>query len=128
MDIVEATKLLKCFPNSFINHNAEAILEPKKNIYICLADCTDKFDISMKLLEWCSRSASYAIPYRSDVRNKKYRNEIRYGINEYLGTDFSHEDMCLIYEKLGDGVNHGLCNMFICSGFDMNVLIRRGNV
>lgn len=43
-------------------------------------------------------------------------------LNDYLGTFFSDDDMDLIYQKLGNGINPELNYRFIDSGFDVGVL------
>ncbi|MBY5033881.1 hypothetical protein K6V78_02135 [Streptococcus gallolyticus] len=43
-------------------------------------------------------------------------------LNHYLGTLFSDEDIALIYQRLGNGINPELTFRFIDSGFDMEVL------
>ena len=45
------------------------------------------------------------------------------GINKYLGTNFDFEDMGIIYTKLGNDVNRPLCEKFVDSGYDMNIII-----
>ena len=49
------------------------------------------------------------------------------GINKYLGTNFDFEDMDIIYTKLGNDVNRPLCEKFVDSGYDMNILISKIN-
>ena len=44
--------------------------------------------------------------------------------NIYLGTDFTIEDMYLIYDKLGNAINHQLTLDFIANGYDMEFLKR----
>ena len=44
------------------------------------------------------------------------------GINEFLDTDFTKDNMCKIYEYLGNGINHELTKRFVSSGYDMNLL------
>lgn len=45
------------------------------------------------------------------------------GINTYLGTDFSEDDMAIIYQMLGNRVRHSLTVKFVNSGYDMSVLM-----
>lgn len=105
-------KLLKSFPKSFINHLGEFIGSLKENPYFCLADCKNELDVKCKVLEWFSRPAC----------KNKYMLD---GINRFLETDFSFEDMELIYQELGNGVNRNLTLKFIKSGYDLNVLMRQ---
>ena len=43
-------------------------------------------------------------------------------VNRYLGTDFSEDDMDLIYTYLGNECNHEKTVRFIKSGYDMEIL------
>lgn len=44
------------------------------------------------------------------------------GINKFLGTDFTREDMKMIYVNLGNAVHHQKTLEFIDSGYDMELL------
>ena len=114
--------LAKSFPQSFINNRGEFIAYPRTNLYFNLATCNTLLDVKCKVLEWFSRDASKAMPFRSEWRNEEYRSTIRERINDYLGTDFSHEDMLIIYQRLGNRIRHDLTVKFVNSGYDMAVL------
>lgn len=47
---------------------------------------------------------------------------MRNGINTFLETGFSEEQMGIIYEKLGNAINHKKTIQFIESGYDFAVL------
>ena len=76
------------------------------------------------MLEWCSRSAGKGEPYRTEKKNIEFRQFVTNGINIYLGTDFTIEDMYWIYDKLGNAINHQLTLDFIANGYDMEFLKR----
>lgn len=114
-------KLLKSFPGSFINENGELIAHQKSNTYLILKGKSD-LELKYTVLEWLSRSASYAMPYKSERHNQQFHNMMLNGINDFLGTDFSSEDMELIYTKLGNNCNRPLCEKFVESGYDMKIL------
>lgn len=116
------TRLMDIFGDSFINGKNEIILIPKTNAYFCLEDVEDEFDVKCKLLEWCSRDASYAMPYIYPKSNEKYRDNVLEKINKYLGTNFSVSDMKEIYAVIGNGVNRDLTITFIKSNYNMDVL------
>ncbi|HEL2457763.1 TPA: hypothetical protein TZY53_000682 [Streptococcus suis] len=61
-------------------------------------------------------------PFRSQKRNNLFREVIKKTLNYYLGTLFSDEDIALVYQRLGNGINPELTYRFIDSGFDMEVL------
>lgn len=116
------TDLLEIFPNSFVNENQEFIAVPKTNLYFILNNCNNLLDIKCKVLEWFSRDAYKARPFRINWRNEEYQDDIREKINDYLGTDFTRDDMKIIYCKLGNAINHNLTIEFINSGYDMKLL------
>lgn len=111
----ELKELLGLFPRSFINANLEVILIPKTNTYFSLEGVESRRDIIAKLLMWCSWTIS-------KNRSNAFRAMGRISLNCYLGTRFSDEDMALIYQRLGNGINQELTYRFIDSGFDMEVL------
>lgn len=115
-------KLFSCFPNSTINYNGEFIAEVKTNQYFNLQSCSTEKDVQCKVLEWLSRSACKTEPYRSEKKNNELHKFMRDGINQFLGTDFSEEDMEKIYTHLGNAVNRMKTVAFIDSGYDMKVL------
>ena len=112
----------KSFPKGFINTHGEFIAYPRTNLYFNLATCENLLDVKCKVLEWFSRDASKAIPFRSHWRNEEYQSTIRNEINDFLGTNFSSEEMLTIYCALGNRINHDLTVKFVNSGYDMAVL------
>lgn len=107
------------FPKFYINHNLEAIVHPRRNSYFLLTDVHTEKDLIAKILEWLSREASKSITKES----QKYHLD---GINAYLGTNFSQEDMVQIYTYLGNRCNHKKTLRFIESGYDLSVLVKEG--
>lgn len=75
----------------------------------------DEQNITCKVLEWLSRPA---LKEGHEDTRKWYLD----GINKFLGTNFSHEDIEEIYCRLGNEVNRPLTLKFIESGYDMEVL------
>lgn len=118
----EVFNLMRYFPNSFINYNGEVILSEKGIVYFNAMDCADKKDIICKLFERCSRPIAKGIVYSSEKRNKAWREDLLNNLNEYLGTQFSLEDMYYIYQELGNGVNSSLTKEFIESNYDMALI------
>lgn len=114
--------LLELFPNSFINEEQEFIAEPRTNLYFLLSNCNSLLDIKCKILEWFSRDACKTQPFRSRMENEEYQDNIREKINEFLGTDFTREEMTNIYSELGNNTNRQLCIEFIESGYNMELL------
>ena len=121
----ELTKrLMNCFNNSFINQNGEFIAHRKANEYFILSSCETELDIKCKVLEWFSRSAYKGCPYNSSRSNKQFHKFMLDGINKFLETEFTEEDMIRIYVSLGNAVNHSLTIKFIESGYELSVLER----
>jgi hypothetical protein len=120
-------ELLKAFPESFINGNDEFIAHKYSNQYIILSNCQSREDVECKVVEWFSRPAHKTAPYRSEWRNKKFHEFMLNGVNEFLGTNFTEEDMDVIYTPLGNAINHNKTLIFVRNGYDMSVL-REGAV
>lgn len=121
-DLNVAIRLMNCFPGSFINHNGEFIAHEKANEYFSLSTCGDELDVKCKVLEWLSRAASKGEPFRTDKRNFAFQKFMLDGINGYLHTTFSNDDIYKIYTYLGNACNHKKTIRFIESGYDMSVL------
>lgn len=115
-------KLIHAFPKSFINGGLEFIAEREANEYFRLEDCENELDVKCKVLEWLSRGASKTEPFYTKRRNDLFHKFMLDGINAYLGTNFTAEDMAIIYQKLGNRVRHSLTEEFVNSGYDMAVL------
>lgn len=115
-------KLTQSFPRSFINGGLEFIAHKKANEYFRLEDCECEFDVKCKVLEWLSRGAFKTEPFYSKRENEKLHEFMLNGINKYLGTNFSYDDMEIIYTYLGNRCNHSKTKKFIESGYDMSVL------
>lgn len=126
MDWELITRLMKCFPNSFINHNGEFIDHAKSNTYFILRDCKTELDLKCKVLEWLSRAAYKTEPYHRRDKNDEFHKFMRGGIIEFLGANFSESDMETIYTYLGNACNHKKTVRFVESGYDMSVLESEG--
>lgn len=119
----EITKRLKrAFPDSFINTSLEFIAHPKANEYFILEDCENELDVKCKVLEWLSRGAHKTCPFNTNFKNERFHNFMLNGINDFLGTEFTTEDMAIIYQKLGNRVRHSLTEEFVNSGYNMKIL------
>lgn len=123
-DMREAKQaLLDAFPGSFVNDRNEFIAHLKSNQYFLLGDCEYPEDIDCKVLEWLSRSACKGQPYSQEWRNRKYRKTMLDGINSYMDTNFTEDEMMEIYTYLGNACNHARTVKFVESGFKMEALI-----
>ena len=125
--IDEVFNVMKCFPGSYLNPAGDLILSDEGNVYFIAKGCATKQDIVCKLLEWCSRPIAKGEPYRSEKRNREWRESLLDGYNEYLQTNFTQEDMYWVYDKLGNAVNHELTLKFIDSGFDLSLVRPKEN-
>lgn len=117
----EIINVLQSFRKSYFIQN-EIILEEKTNAWFNIKNCQDALDVRAKVLECLSRAAFKAMPYRRDKSNEEFQDKVRADLNEYLGTQFTREEMGLIYIKLGNGIRHNLTREFIQSGYDLSLL------
>lgn len=126
-DMKEArAKLLECFPGSFINARDEFIAHPRTNQYFLLSNCQTVEDIEAKVLEWLSRPAFKTQPYSQEWRNRRFHEFMLAGVNAFLDTDFSEDDMELIYTYMGGGIKHGLMVEFI--NHDMSMMWLKNHI
>lgn len=122
-DMAEArAKLLECFPGSFINSRGEFIAHLRTNQYFLLNNCQTVEDIEAKVLEWLSRPAFKTQPYSQEWRNRRFHEFMLAGVNAFLDTDFSEEDMELIYTYIGNAIKHDLTVKFINHDMSMKWL------
>ena len=110
------------FPGWFINAQGEFIAHQKANVYFNISTCKSELDVKCKVLEWFSRAACKSTPFRRAVDNTAHHIFFLNGINQYLDTRFSVEDMREIYTYLGNACDHQKTIRFIESGYDMTVL------
>lgn len=122
IDVKAVERLMACFPNSFINGNLEFIAHRKANEYFGLKNCMSEMDIKCKVLEWFSRGCYKTEPYITKASNEKFHKFMLNGVNEYLGTNFTEDDMETIYTYLGNCCDHQKTIRFIESGYNMNIL------
>ncbi len=118
----EIQETMKHFKNSYINNNLEVILLPKTNGYFAIKNCRNEVDIKCKIIENISRDCFKTQHYSRLKDNKKMWQENLMALNNALKTDFSQQDIELIYNKLGNGINHKLTKKFVESDFNMEVL------
>lgn len=114
--------LLAAFPGSFINERDEFIAHPRTNQYICLGNCETPIDIECKVLEWFSRPAYKTAPYAQEWRNRKLHEFMLNGINAFMDSGFTEEEIAVVYEKLGNAINHEKTIRFIKSDYDFDIL------
>lgn len=122
VDSLVTKKLSRAFPKSFINSALEFIAHKEANEYFRLEDCECEFDVKCKVLEWLSRGAYKTCPFNSNLKNERFHNFMLNGINDFLGTDFTEDDIEIIYTYLGNRCNHERTVKFIKSGYDMELL------
>lgn len=124
IDLSVLHRLLKAFPNSLINIELEFVADrnPRVNSYFRLDNCASEEDVKAKALEWLSRDACKSAHYSAGRRNEEVHEYHRQGINSFLGTAFTPEDVEIIYQRLGNAIRHQKTLDFIRSGYDMEVL------
>lgn len=117
-----ALKLMQSFPGSFINRNGEFIAHKNSNTYLVFSNCETLKDLQCKVLEWFSRAAHKTEPYYTKKSNDKFHHFMLDGVNDFMGTAFTFDDMDLIYTYLGNACNHALTVKFVESGYDLGIL------
>lgn len=122
VDSTVTKKLARAFPSSFINTALEFIAHKEANEYFRLEDCNNEFDVKCKVLEWLSRGSYKTCPFHTNLKNERFHKFMINGINDFLGSDFTEDDIAIIYQKLGNRVRHSLTEEFVNSGYDMTVL------
>lgn len=115
-------ELFNAFPGAFIHYNGEIIVHKAANSYFILNDCKTRLEVQCKVLEWLSRDAFKSEPFRSAAKNIRFNEFILNGINTFLGTHFTHDDMEEIYTHLGNRCNHQRTLRFIESGYNVSIL------
>jgi hypothetical protein len=105
----------KFSPNCFINSNFELIVEPKNNIYFRLEDVETELELKCKVLAWLSRPSCKGV-------SMYWQKRIKSIVNEFLGTDFTYEEMNEIYTYLGNDCNRNKSIKFIESNYDLSLL------
>lgn len=126
--MVASMKLQSCFRGSTFLIDREPIeflADEKSNTYFILGNCETKEDVDCKVLEWLSRAAYKTEPYWSIVANENFQRSILSGINAYLGTNFTKEDIEIIYTNLGNACHHEKTLEFVRSGFDMDLFLEK---
>ncbi|GAA0348169.1 hypothetical protein GCM10008931_44320 [Oceanobacillus oncorhynchi subsp. oncorhynchi] len=113
-------RALNIFPQSFINRNNEIILQPKNNVYFRLDDVESELDFKCKMFAWASRPIAKSL-------NKYWWPRVLLNFNEYMGTNFTKDEMYKIYDRLGNDVNRYLTILFIESNYDLSLLDRNPN-
>ena len=115
-------RLSAAFPKSFINCSLEFIAHRTANEWFRLEDCETELDVQCKVLEWLSRGAYKTEPFATARKNDEFHSFMLGGINKFLGTNFTEDDIAIIYQELGNRVRHSLTVEFVNRGFDMAVL------
>lgn len=111
----EVIRLMRLFENPFINRNLELILVCEENIYFRLDDVHNLLDLKCKVIAWLSRPSFKGV-------SEKIQDRCLHGLNTFLGTSFSKEDMDTIYTYLGNDCNRSRTISFIESNYDMDFL------
>lgn len=119
-----AKRLMEAFAGSYVNKHTDFIASKRQNIRFILDGC-DEMETKCRVLEHVSIAAAKHQPYRYDTANRKYNEQMRSGINRFLGTQFTRGDCLVIYDRLGNGKDRALTLRFIESGYSMGVLLRK---
>ena len=119
--------LFGAFPDAIMNRNLEFVADPNRrvNSYFRLDNCETRTDAICKVLEYLSREAFKSQHFNVNWRNEQVHDYHLQGINRFCGTNFTKEDIELIYAYLGNECNRKKTLAFIDSGYDLAVLGER---
>lgn len=117
-------RLFRAFPKSVINTATEFVAyhNPRINSCFYIGSCETEEDVAGKVLEWLSCEAYKSEHYYVDYKNAEVHEYHLRGINQFLETNFTQEDIRVIYCELGNRANHDKTLRFIRSGYNMEVL------
>lgn len=123
----EEMKLFAAFPGSVIREDGTFAVLGDPDCGLDLTVCETQEDISVHLLENLSKSACRVRTYDVPDGQEPRRLRLLRGMNQYLGTNFSGENMTDIYRKIGEGIHPELSRSFVEAGCDMSVLVPEGS-
>ena len=69
-------RLFSSFPGSFMNESGEFIAHGPTNQYFNLEKCKSETELRCKVLEWLSRAAYKAEPYKTKRKNVEKMNKM----------------------------------------------------
>ena len=118
----EELKLLRSFPGSVVNSKGMFVPEPDDIAGFSLMEEWMGPEIKCRVLERLCWAAAFAMPYGDRQKDRELREFYRKGINTYLGTEFSRDDLKLVCKKLGNAIDHGLTLRFVMHGYDLTLL------
>ena len=112
-------RLLDAFPEGYISRDGDFIPHSHGG-YFLLRSCNSELDVQCQILQWLSLDAFKTQPYIYESLNKRFHSYMLRGINDFLGTQFTEDDMEIIYKYLGAVCNHERTVQFIQDAhFDM---------
>ena len=123
----EEMKLFAAFPGSVIREDGTFAVLGDPDCGLDLTVCETQEDISVHLLENLSKSACRVRTYDVPDGQEPRRVRLLRGMNQYLGTSLSEEDMTNVYRKIGNSIHPDLSRSFVEANCDMSVLIPEGS-
>lgn len=115
-------RLYEAFPGATLCGSGEQIFfcsPGNSGVSFILSNCETEKDVKRKVLEWFSRAAYKTAPWFSEKKNRAYNERMLAGINAFLGTSFTEEDIETIYTYFGNAIKSADAEAFIDSGYDM---------
>ena len=119
------TRIISAFGCSVINSNLELILIPETGAYINLNKVCTETDLKRICLVAVCRDCFKTQRFNYQSVNNKFHERNLIKLNKALGTNFTKEDMEIIYGHFGNFIHQDLATSFVVSGYDMNFLKRR---
>ena len=115
------SQILSAFGHSGINSNLELILIRETGSYINLNEVYSEIDLKRLCLVSVSRDCYKTQKYRYPSINNDFHKRNLDKLNKALVTNFTKDDMEIIYQHFGNGLNQDLAASFVVSGYDMNI-------
>jgi len=115
------SQILSAFGHSGINSNLELILIRETGSYINLNEVYSEIDLKRLCLVSVSRDCYKTQKYRYPSINNDFHKRNLDKLNKARGTNFTKDDMEIIYQHFGNGLNQDLAASFVVSGYDMNI-------
>lgn len=115
------TQIISAFGRCTINSNLELILIPDTGAYINLNEVCTEIDLKRICLVAVCRDCFKTQRFKYVSMNDRFHDYNLRRLNEALETNFTKEDMEIIYQYFGNGLNQDLAASFVVSGYDMNI-------
>lgn len=122
-------RLKKSFPEGYVDLSNCFVAHRNAHrsfgrVYLDLNIYKTPTELLAGTIEELSYDCFKASPFKNPAANEKFHEYMREGMNAFLQTNFSRQEIQKIHYQLGYGINHKLTLDFIRSGYDLHILQR----